>query len=106
MEDLWTVFCVESQCNEKKCSSGSCIKNSIIILLDLLLILLILLLILTRKPSPRKTQVSILQMISAISNGCLGLVYFGLGVWKLVERVFPLYLWLVVLFQGLTWFFC
>ncbi|RDX62968.1 ABC transporter C family member 10, partial [Mucuna pruriens] len=47
-----------------------------------------------------------LQLISAITNGSLGLLYLCLGVWVLEEKlrkshtIFPLHWWLLELFQG------
>lgn len=52
---------------------------------------------------------SLFQIISAIFNGSLGLVYLFLGVWILEERLrkvqsaLPLHQWLAVMLHGLTW---
>lgn len=50
-----------------------------------------------------------LQIVSAIFNGCLGLVYLCLAFWILEENLrkthiaLPLDQWLLVLFQGFIW---
>ncbi|KAI8029327.1 ABC transporter C family member 10 [Camellia lanceoleosa] len=50
-----------------------------------------------------------LQIISAVFNGVLGLLYLGFGIWILEERlrlshtVLPLHWWFLVLFHGFTW---
>ncbi|KAI7978902.1 ABC transporter C family member 10 [Camellia lanceoleosa] len=66
-------------------------------------------LIVLLKPSEHFHGATHLQMISALFNGVLGLVYLILGIWMLVDKlrlsqpVSPLHWWLLVLFQGLTW---
>lgn len=51
---------------------------------------------------------STLRICSLAFNVCLGLMYIGLGIWMLEEKLrrdesyFPLHWWLVVLLQGLT----
>ncbi|KAL5727201.1 Multidrug resistance-associated protein 7 [Ranunculus cassubicifolius] len=123
MKDLWRVFCAESDCIVKECGFGfvsinypsSCISHGFIILVNILL-QIIFLVSLVRKPSWRKypnfvrsRRVSHLEILSVISNGCLGLVYLGLGMWMLEENLrrlktaLPLHWWLVILFQGFTW---
>ncbi|GMP70434.1 hypothetical protein CsSME_00029290 [Camellia sinensis var. sinensis] len=62
-----------------------------------------------KTPSKHFRGATRLQMISAIFNGVLGLVYLILGIWMLVDKlrlsrsVSPLHWWLLVLFQELTW---
>ncbi|XP_042505971.1 ABC transporter C family member 10-like [Macadamia integrifolia] len=126
MEDLWTIFCGESDCSYgggKQCSSAfisftypsSCINNVLVIAFDVLL-LLMLLFSFIHKPSPVMLQIpsrfqGLLpsQILSAIFNGSLGVVYFSCGIWKLqdylrnVQTILPLHQWLVLLFQGFTW---
>ena len=68
-----------------------------------------------QKSSPRTIHIcgqfqglSNLQIVSAIFNGCLGLVYLCLAFWVLEENLrthiaLPLDQWLLVLFQGFIW---
>ncbi|XP_042505968.1 ABC transporter C family member 10-like [Macadamia integrifolia] len=127
MEDLWTIFCGESECSYgggKQCSSAfmlithpsSCINNVLVTAFDVLLLLMFLFNFI-RKPSPAMLQTpsrfqGLLpsQIFSAIFNGGLGVVYFSYGIWILqdnlrnVHTILPLHQWLVLLFQGFTWF--
>ncbi|KAF7150772.1 hypothetical protein RHSIM_Rhsim02G0239800 [Rhododendron simsii] len=92
-------------------------NHALVISIDIL-VMFICLLTIVYKPSSRQTvalpdskQYSTLQVSSAILNVGLGLVYFGLGIWIVVEKlisednVIPLHEWLTVLFQGFTWLF-
>ncbi|OVA05092.1 ABC transporter [Macleaya cordata] len=128
MEALWTVFCGKSECSfiaGKECSSGfsvfgyslypySCINNFLVISIDILLFL-VTLLNFTLMKSSRRVQIptrfqgfSFLHLCSAITNCVLGLLYMGLGVWILEEKlrkfqtILPLHWWLVVLVHGST----
>ncbi|CAL5338963.1 unnamed protein product [Camellia sinensis] len=120
MEGLWTVFCGESDCPSGKAEPctidfmfvtrpSSCINHTMIICFDILLVVVFLFNVIRKKPSKHFRGVTCLQMISAIFNGVLGLVYLILGIWMLVDKlrlsrsVSPLHWWLLVLFQGLTW---
>ncbi|KAF8379647.1 hypothetical protein HHK36_029091 [Tetracentron sinense] len=125
MGTLWTVFCGNSDCSYnagKESSSGfeaisypySCLNHVLVISVDILLLLMFLFNFIL-KSSSRTTRLqgfsfSPLRIISAVLNGGLGLVYLGLGIWIVEEKlrtdqnIFPLHLWLVVFFQGLTWF--
>ncbi|XP_059298851.1 ABC transporter C family member 10-like [Lycium ferocissimum] len=126
MKDLWTVFCGAPGCsdyNGKLCLAdfgsmadpSSCINHVLIICFDVIL-LLIFLFTLFSKASLRATNIparfhgfSRLQLISAIFNGLLGLVYLGFGIWILQDKVMkthsllPLHWWLLILFHGTTW---
>ncbi|XP_042505970.1 ABC transporter C family member 10-like [Macadamia integrifolia] len=126
MEDLWTIFCGESDClygGGKQCSSAfisftnpsSCINNVLVIAFDVLL-LPMLLFNFNHKSSPVMLQApsrfqNLLpsQILSAIFNGGLGVVYFSYGIWILqenfrnVQTILPLHQWLVLLSQGFTW---
>ncbi|KAI5400263.1 Multidrug resistance-associated protein 7, variant 2 [Lathyrus oleraceus] len=56
-----------------------------------------------------RQRYSTLQQVSAITNGVIGLVHLFYGIWILEEKLrknqtaSPLDLWLLELFQGLTW---
>ncbi|XP_060211940.1 ABC transporter C family member 10-like [Lycium barbarum] len=126
MKDLWTVFCGAPGCsddNGKLCLAdfgstadpSSCMNHVLIICFDVIL-LLIFLFTLFSKASLRATNIparfhgfSHLQLISAIFNGLLGLVYLGFGIWILQDKVMkthsllPLHWWLLILFHGMTW---
>ncbi|XP_042505969.1 ABC transporter C family member 10-like [Macadamia integrifolia] len=127
MDDLWTIFCGESDCSYgggKQCSSAfmlvahpsSCINNVLVTAFDVLLLFMLLFNFIC-KPSPAMLQTpsrfqGLLpsQIFSAIFNGGLGVVYFSYGIWILqeylrnVHTILPLHQWLVLLFQGFTWF--
>ncbi|PSS04420.1 ABC transporter C family member 10 like [Actinidia chinensis var. chinensis] len=128
MEDLWNMFCGESECpasNQIPCvidftfiaQPSSCINHAFIVCLNLFLMVMFLLINFIQKYSPKSPYytishihgTSLLQVISAIFNGVLGLVYLCLGIWELEESlrlsqtVSPLHWWLLLLFQGLTW---
>ena len=126
MEQMWTVFCGKSGCSEasgKFCSSSfgflsnpsSCSNHALVIFFDVVL-LVVLSLTMIKKSSSRLGQVpaqfqglSTLQIVSAVLNGCLGLLFLFLGVWILEEKLrkthtaLPLNLWFLALFQGFTW---
>ncbi|KAI8569712.1 hypothetical protein RHMOL_Rhmol02G0298900 [Rhododendron molle] len=127
-EGPWTIFCgisvylYEFGNNYKYGVSpiinpSSRTNHALVISIDIL-VMFICLLTIIYKPSSRKTvalpdskQYSTLRVSSAILNVGLGLVYFGLGIWIVVEKlisednVIPLHEWLTVLFQGFTWLF-
>ncbi|KAK0596010.1 hypothetical protein LWI29_011985 [Acer saccharum] len=124
MEALWTVFCGESGCSDmdgKRCKSGfmllshpnSCINHVLIICFNVLLLVMLVINMIQKSKTlhiparfQRKTP---LQIVAAAVNGCLGLVYLGLGIWILEEKLrttqtaLSLNWWLLVLVQGVTW---
>ncbi|KAE9611338.1 putative xenobiotic-transporting ATPase [Lupinus albus] len=123
MEGFWSMFCGDYGCSEtggKPCSynfvdPSTCVNHLLIICIDLLLLLMILF-IMIKKSSSQPYQGGIqlqrysnLQLLSAIANATLGLVYLCLGIWVLEEKwrktqtALPLNLWLLEFIQGLTW---
>ncbi|KAG5533847.1 hypothetical protein RHGRI_027895 [Rhododendron griersonianum] len=126
MEGLWAMFCGESDCSagmESRCSSdfklvtqpSSCMNHAMIIGFDILIMVMFLFNVIHKKSSKSgyirahfrgSTR---LQIISAIFNGVLGVIYLSFGIWMLVEMlwltntVLPLHWLLLVLVQGLTW---
>ncbi|KAI3996082.1 hypothetical protein MKX01_018151 [Papaver californicum] len=121
MENLWNSFCGDSaDCtfNGATCGSfdylypSSCVHNGIVICLDVLLLFVLLSTVISKPSSARTVHnascwCTFLEIVSAVYNGCVGLVYLGLGIWFLqVSKqmgVFPLHRWVVVFFQGFTW---
>ncbi|KAH7839822.1 hypothetical protein Vadar_009200 [Vaccinium darrowii] len=127
-EGPWNIFCGNSACsyefgsNYKSSLSSiinpsSCINHVLVISIDVLVIL-ICLFTFVYKPSSSKTQALpesqcyfTLRISSAIFNVLLGLVYLGLGIWIIIEKlisedsIIPLHRWLTVIFQGFTWLF-
>ncbi|KAM7463735.1 hypothetical protein LguiA_031856 [Lonicera macranthoides] len=126
MENLWTVFCGESDCsdgNGKACGAklvflthpSSCINHALIICFDILLLATFLInMFYKHSPKPKRVPfrfrgISSLQLISSIFNGFLGLMYLCLGIWMLEEKlrknhsILPLHWWLLFLFHGLIW---
>ncbi|CAN1264234.1 ABC transporter C family member 10 [Linum perenne] len=81
----------------------SCTNQALIIGFDVLLLVILLFSFIQRSSSLKMRRgyfrgVSKLGIVSAIFNGCLGVVYLCLGVWDLEEKLrLPLF------FQGLTW---
>ncbi|KAL9237381.1 hypothetical protein vseg_011935 [Gypsophila vaccaria] len=126
MDDLWRLFCEQSDCSESDfeycnpqlgsvTNPSSCINHVLIILFDALLLVLLLVNMIC-KTSSKKVEVraqyrpfSTLQLCSAVVNGGLGMVYIGLGGWNLVEMlrndrsVLPIHWWVLYVFQGCTW---
>ncbi|MCL7026287.1 hypothetical protein MKW94_000219, partial [Papaver nudicaule] len=111
MENLWNSFCGDSaDCNGATYGfllPSSCVHDGIVICLDALLLFVLLLTVIV-KPSSRRTVCNgsrgctSLEIVSAVYNGCVGLVYLGLGIW-IFRDCLTLHRWVVVLFQGLTW---
>ncbi|KAI8571310.1 hypothetical protein RHMOL_Rhmol01G0109700 [Rhododendron molle] len=128
MEHIMTMFCGNSvslyECGNN-CTSGlspiinpySCINHVLVISIDILVVF-VCLFTFVYKPSSSKTlalpdsqRYFTLRNSSAILSVALGLIYFGLGIWIVVEKlvsqhsIIPLHGWLRVLFQGFTWLF-
>ncbi|XP_058779037.1 ABC transporter C family member 10-like [Vicia villosa] len=122
MSDLWSMICGDSGCSDNggnHCydvkllkDPSSCINHVFVSCFDLfLLITLSFIMILKSSLNPFRSQVrySNLQIVSAITNGSLGLLHLCLGIWILREKLmqtdsaFPLNEWLLELFHGLTW---
>ncbi|XP_044468025.1 ABC transporter C family member 10-like [Mangifera indica] len=127
MEDLWLLFCGESISSDNSgkpynsdnlCFSkpNSCINHALIICFDVLLLFMLLFNLIQKSSSKRLHIVArfqpltLLQIVAAVLNGCVGLVYLVLGIWILEEKLkktqtaSPLNWWLLVLIQGVTWF--
>ncbi|CAL5209421.1 unnamed protein product [Lathyrus oleraceus] len=125
MAGFWSVFCGESGCS-KPCSSyydvkflvdpSTCINHFLVSCFDVFFLILLLFVMMIHKLSLKPYQgiihrqrYSSLQLVSAITNGVLGLVHLFYGIWILEDKLtknqkaLPLDLWLLELFQGLTW---
>lgn len=121
MAGFWSVFCGESDCSTSQpCSydvkflidPSACMNHLLISCFDVLLLIMLLFTIIQKKSSLKSFQrYSILQLVSAIFNGALGLVHLILGIWILEDKLrksntaLPIDLWLLSFFQGLTWLF-
>ncbi|KAL2922184.1 ABC transporter C family member 10 [Bienertia sinuspersici] len=125
MEDLWTLFCGESNCSSTSISEpcahhivfvtdpSSCVNHATIIVFDILLLTMLLFYIIYITSSKRvvtpTSRLSALKISSAVFNGCLGLVYIGLGIWILKQKLRSdnpaslIHWWVLYFFQGLTW---
>ncbi|KAL5080859.1 hypothetical protein RYX36_009280 [Vicia faba] len=126
MEDFWNMICDDSACSslggKPFCfdfgvlkDPSSCISHLLIIFLDMLLLIVFTFVIIQKcflRPIQAQNIVekySILQLVSAITSGCLGLLHLCFGIWILDEKirknltVFPLCLWLLELLWGFTW---
>jgi len=96
---------------------STCTIQFLIICFDVLLMIMLAFILIQKslfKPFRGQFQVerySNLQVLSAMTNGFLGLFYVCLGIWVLEEELrkrhtlFPLKLWLAELFQGFRWLF-
>lgn len=123
MTGFWNVICDESGCS-KPCSftdvkflldPSSCINHLLISCFDVLLLIMLLFIMIKKSLSKpyqdlvNRQRYSTLQLVSAITNCVLGLVHLFFGIWVLEEKLrknrtaLPLDLWLLELFQGLTW---
>ncbi|PSS34271.1 ABC transporter C family member 10 like [Actinidia chinensis var. chinensis] len=126
MEGLWVLFCGDSDCsvgNENPCSTdlkfitqpSSCINHALMFCFDILIMVMFIFNLIQKrlsksayKSGPLRGNTH-LQIISAIFNGVLGLVYLCLGVWTLEEKlrlthtVLPLHWWFLILLHGLAW---
>ncbi|KAF5934886.1 hypothetical protein HYC85_026015 [Camellia sinensis] len=104
MEGLWTVFCGKSDCsavNGTPCDTdfsmvtqpSSCANHALIICFDALLLIMLLFNVIQKKSSksayfPGHVHGnSRLQIITAVFNGVLGLLYLGFGIWMLGGEV-------------------
>ncbi|XP_019449728.1 PREDICTED: ABC transporter C family member 10-like [Lupinus angustifolius] len=128
MKDFWSMFCEDSSCSDTEgkpfCydfkymkDPSTCINHLLIICMDVLLLLMLFFMkiqMLSSKPFQGLVQGQVhkysnLQLVSAITNGSLGLVHLCFGIWILEEKLrriknaLPLDLWLLELFQGCTW---
>ncbi|KAG5533853.1 hypothetical protein RHGRI_027896 [Rhododendron griersonianum] len=126
MEGLWAMFCGESDCSagmERPCSTdfklvtqpSSCMNHAMIIGFDMLIMVMFLLNIIRKKSSKSgymRAQFrghTRLQIISAIFNGVLGVIYLCFAIWVVVEMLrltntaLPSHWLLLFLVQGLTW---
>ncbi|XP_044468531.1 ABC transporter C family member 10-like [Mangifera indica] len=126
IKDLWTMFCGESSCPDadgQPCNfdfllfiqPNSCINQAFFTCFDILL-LVILSFNLIQKSSSKRLHIPAhfqrftpMQIVAAVVNGSLGLLYIGLGIWILEEMLrktqtaLPLNWWLLALIQGVTW---
>ncbi|KAI3458059.1 hypothetical protein Pfo_014722 [Paulownia fortunei] len=94
---------------------SSCINHLLIICFDVLLIIMFFFTIFSKtsfKSSHMAASfrnISSLQLLSAIYNGFLGLVYLSFGVWILEEKLrkaqafLPLHWWMLFMLHGLIW---
>ncbi|XP_058769855.1 ABC transporter C family member 10-like [Vicia villosa] len=123
MAGFWSVFCGESGCS-KPCSyydvkflidPSSCINHVLVSCFDVFLLIMLLFIMIHKsllKPSQghiHRETYSNLQLVSAITNGVLGLLHLFYGIWILEDKLrknqtaLPLDLWLLEFLQGLTW---
>ncbi|KAL4375617.1 hypothetical protein HN51_009570 [Arachis hypogaea] len=126
MDDFWSLICMDYDCSKARetpfCNDfkflqdhSKCINNLLIICFDILLLIMLSFTMIKRTSSTpfhgqtRAERYSNLQLVSATSNGVLGLVHSCLGIWILEEMIrknhtaLPLNWWLVEFFQGITW---
>lgn len=128
MENLWTLFCGQSNCSNistttEPCAPhlvfvthpSSCVNYAFIICFDTVLLAMLLFNIICKVSSKRveiparHSRFSTLQKVSAVFNGCLGLVYIGLGILILEKKLrishsaSPIHWWVLFFFQGVTW---
>ncbi|XP_030501864.2 ABC transporter C family member 10 [Cannabis sativa] len=115
MEEIWSMFCAESDCISCGGSSfeflthpSSCTSHALIIFFNVVLLFMFLITMVKKSSSSRTHDgvMSTLQIVSAVVNGCLGLSFLFFGFWILQEKLrkhhtaLPLNLWFQALFQG------
>ncbi|XP_074291620.1 ABC transporter C family member 10-like [Silene latifolia] len=122
MEGMWRLFCEQSDCSENSLGScysqvvsvtnpASCTNHALIIAFDALLLILIIVNMICKTSSKNALYrpYSTLLKCSVVVNGGLGLIYVGLGIWNLVEKmrndhsVLPVHWWILYVVQGGTW---
>ncbi|KAL3630667.1 Multidrug resistance-associated protein 7 [Castilleja foliolosa] len=123
MGSLWTVFCGQSECpdiDKSRCGAdlifltnpSSCLNHLLVIGFDVILIIITLFVVMFSKipfKSSSFRNASNFQLLSAVYNGILGLVYLFFGIWILEENLrktrnfLPLHRWMLFIFHGLTW---
>ncbi|XP_074291624.1 ABC transporter C family member 10-like [Silene latifolia] len=99
MENLWSLFCGNSECSNDSTETctpvfwmvsnpNSCVNHIVTVFFDLLLLALVIYSMICRTRCKKVyTCLSTLQVCSAVFNGCLGLVYIGLGIWFFEEKL-------------------
>lgn len=125
MKDIWTQFCAQSECgksNYELCNAwfefvinpSSCVNHALRVCFNLLL-LIVLFYNLFCKFFFKKVELeagnglyfSLLRIISAVFNGCLGLVFIGLGFYVFAKSPHSIIAvdnsWITILFHGVTW---
>ncbi|XP_057446132.1 ABC transporter C family member 10-like isoform X2 [Lotus japonicus] len=126
MEEFWTMTCGDYNSSETGgkpfCydlkflkDPSKCINHLLAISFDVLLLIMLSFIMIQKslfRPHRGRRweeKYSKLQLVSAITNGSLGLFHLCLGIWVLEEKLrknhtaFPLNWWLLELFQGITW---
>ncbi|XP_057446133.1 ABC transporter C family member 10-like [Lotus japonicus] len=126
MEDFWSMTCGDSGCSETGVepfchdfrllkNPSTCINHLLTICFDVLLLIIMSLVMIHKCLSGpirgpiRAERLSKLQLVSAITNGSLGMLHLCIGIWVLEEKLrrmhsaLPLNWWLLELFQGFTW---
>ncbi|XP_051138124.1 ABC transporter C family member 10 [Andrographis paniculata] len=123
---IWTLFCGDddSGCwtvHGTSCRAdlmflmhpSSCTNHVVTISFDVVLFIMLLFTVLSKASS--KSSVSSLrnksrlQIVSAMYNGFLGLVYLFMGIWILEEKlrksrgVLPMHWWILFVLHGLMW---
>ncbi|XP_062074490.1 ABC transporter C family member 10-like [Humulus lupulus] len=124
---ITTEFCSIFECSNgsnSHCSYGflaiidpnSCFNHVVVISIDLLLLFIFLCTFIHRVASNKTVSFMASQKLlpisvfSAVFNGLLGVAYFGVGIWTLIEKlntdgfISPMHRWLVAIIQGITWF--
>uniref|UniRef100_A0A803MKX9 ABC-type xenobiotic transporter n=1 Tax=Chenopodium quinoa TaxID=63459 RepID=A0A803MKX9_CHEQI len=128
MENLWALFCWQSDCersSSETCSPqfgsvthpSSCVNHALLVCFNTLLLAVLFYSFICRFLSKKLElnarsirQFCVIQILSAVYNGCLGLVYIGFGLWILNKKlksydhsVSPIHGWVIFLFNGVTW---
>ncbi|GAU26411.1 hypothetical protein TSUD_278560 [Trifolium subterraneum] len=125
MKDFRSLICGDSSCSETRenpfcydCESlkdpSSCNNHLLVIFFDLIMLIMLSFMMFLKsssRPFWSRVRYSNLQLVSAITNGSLGLLHLCLGIWVLEEtlrkthKAFPLNWWFLELLHGLTWLF-
>ncbi|CAO2821256.1 unnamed protein product [Amaranthus hypochondriacus] len=94
---------------------SSCVNHVTFVCFDLLLLVVFLWSFICKLLSKklelraRNRPISTWQILSAVFNGCLGLVYIGFGIWHFQENlrndqsIFPIHWWVLYFLNGVIW---
>ncbi|KAK2366481.1 ABC transporter C family member [Trifolium repens] len=118
MNNFWSMICGDNEekslCYDLKLlkDPSSCINHVLVIFFDVLVLTMLLFIMILKsslRPYWSQVRYSNMQLVSAITNGFLGILHLSLGVWFLEEslrknhKALPLHWWLLELFHGFTW---
>jgi ATP-binding cassette subfamily C (CFTR/MRP) protein 2 len=106
MNNFWSMICGDNEekslCYDLKLlkDPSSCINHVLVIFFDVIVLTMLLFIMILKsslRPYWSQVRYSNMQLVSAITNGFLGILHLSLGVWFLEEilrknhKAFPLH---------------